>query len=82
MQTAAGKATVKERTPYGAAAIVGAVILAIYIVTIAPTALGAGPALFETAGMSQHRFELTEIRRYGEEGAGAQAARLVWHRAR
>lgn len=47
------------------------------IVTIAPTALGNGPSLFDTAGMSQHAFTLEDVRRYG-----SNSARLVWHRTR
>jgi riboflavin biosynthesis pyrimidine reductase len=47
------------------------------VVTIAPTPLGAGPSLFDTAGITQHAFELAEVRRYG-----TNSARLVWHRTR
>lgn len=47
------------------------------VVTIAPTALGAGPSLFDAPDLPLHAFELTEVRRYGP-----QSARLVWSRAR
>lgn len=47
------------------------------IVTIAPTALGEGPSLFDAAGLADpRRFRLTEVRRYG-----TNAARLAWVRA-
>ena len=47
------------------------------IVTIAPTALGAGPALFDGAALPQRRFRLVECREIG-----GNAARLRWIRAR
>jgi riboflavin biosynthesis pyrimidine reductase len=48
------------------------------IATIAPTALGAGPALFDAPDLPPDlRFTLEEVRRYAEH-----AARLVWRRAR
>jgi riboflavin biosynthesis pyrimidine reductase len=46
------------------------------IVTVAPTALGAGPALFDAAGLPQRVFELVECRSVGS------AARLRWIRSR
>jgi riboflavin biosynthesis pyrimidine reductase len=46
------------------------------IVTVAPTALGAGPALFDGPGLPQRVFELVECRSIGS------AARLRWIRAR
>jgi riboflavin biosynthesis pyrimidine reductase len=45
------------------------------IATVAPTALGNGPALFEHQNLSLPRFGLVECR-----PAGGDAARLVWHR--
>lgn len=42
-------------------------------VTIAPTVLGSGPALFEALDLPQRAFRLTELRRYAEHGA-----RLTW----
>lgn len=47
------------------------------IVTVAPTALGRGPALFDNEGTSSPVFALEEVRRYGEN-----AARLRWLRQR
>jgi riboflavin biosynthesis pyrimidine reductase len=47
------------------------------IATIAPVALGAGPALFDGAGLPPHRFTLAECR-----PAGGDAARLRWLRER
>lgn len=43
--------------------------------TIAPTALGAGPALFDLPDLPRRGFELIELRRFGAHGA-----RLVYHR--
>ena len=45
------------------------------IVTVAPTALGAGPALFDAAALPLRTFELVECRATGT------AARLRWRRA-
>ena len=47
------------------------------IATIAPVALGAGPALFDGSGLPPHRFTLAECR-----PAGGDAARLRWLRER
>ncbi len=48
------------------------------IVTVAPTVLGAGPALFDAAGgLPQRRFRLAEC-----VDAGGDAARLRWVRDR
>ena len=47
------------------------------IVTIAPTALGAGPALFDGDDMPQRRFNLVEC-----TAVGGDAARLRWVRDR
>lgn len=47
------------------------------IVTVAPTALGAGPSLFDGAGLPPRRFQLAECR-----PAGGDAARLRWTRDR
>lgn len=47
------------------------------IATIAPTALGSGPALFDAPDLRERRFTLEQVRRYGSDGA-----RLVWRRAR
>jgi riboflavin biosynthesis pyrimidine reductase len=46
------------------------------VVTIAPTVLGAGPALFDADDLAPRRFELAEVRRYG-----TGSARLAWRRA-
>lgn len=46
------------------------------VVTIAPTALGAGPALFDAAAMPRRSFHLAECR-----ALGGDAARLRWLRA-
>jgi riboflavin biosynthesis pyrimidine reductase len=46
------------------------------IVTIAPTVLGSGPALFDGSALPLHRFELVECRQVGT------AARLRWVRLR
>jgi dihydrofolate reductase len=46
------------------------------IVTIAPTALGAGPALFDHAGITAKQFVLADVRRYG-----ANSIRARWIRA-
>jgi riboflavin biosynthesis pyrimidine reductase len=46
------------------------------VVTIAPTALGSGPALFEATGLPERLFELVDCRRDGS------AARLRWVRAK
>lgn len=43
------------------------------IVTVAPTALGDGPALFEAPGLPRRRFDLVEARRMA-----GNAARLRW----
>jgi riboflavin biosynthesis pyrimidine reductase len=45
-------------------------------VTVAPTALGAGPALFDAPGLPLRTFELTECRTRGA------AAELRWRRRR
>ena len=45
-------------------------------VTIAPTVLGSGPALFDVRPLAQRRFRLTECR------ADGTAARLTWRRRR
>lgn len=47
------------------------------VVTIAPTALGAGPALFDAPDLALRRFRLVECR-----NAGGDAARLRWVRRR
>jgi riboflavin biosynthesis pyrimidine reductase len=47
------------------------------ILTIAPTALGSGPAIFDYAGLPQRKFTLAECRPYGTD-----AARLRWTRDR
>jgi riboflavin biosynthesis pyrimidine reductase len=47
------------------------------IVTIAPTALGAGPALFDGDDLQRRRFRLDECRDLGN-----RAARLRWSRDR
>ena len=47
------------------------------IVTIAPTALGAGPSLFEAPGLEPPTYELVEVRRYGPH-----SIRAHWRRAR
>jgi riboflavin biosynthesis pyrimidine reductase len=47
------------------------------IVTIAPTALGAGPALFDGADLPRRRFALAECREYGRG-----SVRLRWTRDR
>lgn len=47
------------------------------IATVAPVALGRGPSLFDQEGLSRHRFELAEVRRYG-----TASARLRWLRSR
>lgn len=47
------------------------------IVTIAPTVLGAGPALFDGADLPQRRFHLVEC-----TAVGGDAARLRWVRDR
>lgn len=47
------------------------------IATVAPTVLGAGPALFDGAALPARRFRLVECR-----PLGGDAARLVWRRAR
>lgn len=47
------------------------------IVTVAPTVLGAGPALFDGADLPQRRFKLGECR-----AVGGDAARLRWVRDR
>ena len=47
------------------------------IATVAPTALGAGPALFDAPDLPRRTFALEEVRRYG-----TNAARLVWRRVR
>ena len=47
------------------------------IVTIAPKALGSGPALFESSGAPSSAFRLEECRRYGKD-----AVRLRWVRER
>jgi riboflavin biosynthesis pyrimidine reductase len=46
------------------------------IATIAPTAVGAGPALFDAAELPARSFELVECRAYGT------GARLRWLRSR
>ena len=47
------------------------------VVTVAPVALGAGPALFDAAGLPLRRFQLVECR-----AIGGDAARLRWVRDR
>jgi riboflavin biosynthesis pyrimidine reductase len=47
------------------------------IVTIAPTAVGAGPSLFDVRGLPPRRFSLAECR-----DLGGGAARLRWLRER
>src|SRR6185369_8271901 len=47
------------------------------IATVAPTALGAGPALFDAAALPQRRFRLAEC-----AAIGGDAARLRWIRER
>ncbi|MCW2925173.1 MAG: uncharacterized protein JWM98_2577 [Thermoleophilia bacterium] len=47
------------------------------VVTIAPTALGAGPALFDAPGLPLRRFRLEECRPHGDD-----AVRLRWLRDR
>lgn len=47
------------------------------VATIAPTVLGAGPALFDAPDLPQRGFILEEVRRYG-----TSSIRAVWHRAR
>jgi riboflavin biosynthesis pyrimidine reductase len=47
------------------------------ILTVAPTALGEGPAIFDGAGLPQRRFALAECREYGRG-----AVRLRWTRDR
>jgi riboflavin biosynthesis pyrimidine reductase len=47
------------------------------LITVAPTALGAGPALFDGAGLPRRRFRLVECR-----ALGGHAARLGWSRDR
>ena len=47
------------------------------ILTVAPTALGAGPALFDQADLPQRLFTLAECRPYGK-----RAVRLRWVRER
>lgn len=47
------------------------------VATIAPTALGAGPSLFDAPNLPPRRFELVEVRRYG-----TQSVRLTWRRDR
>jgi riboflavin biosynthesis pyrimidine reductase len=47
------------------------------ILTIAPVALGGGPALFEGQGLDGRRFTLQECRRYGGD-----AVRARWTRER
>jgi riboflavin biosynthesis pyrimidine reductase len=42
------------------------------LVTIAPTALGAGPSLFDQPGLSPRRFRLAEVRRYGSDSIRAR----------
>jgi len=46
------------------------------ILTVAPTVLGAGPAVFDHPGPGPNRFELVECREYGRG-----AVRLRWLRA-
>jgi riboflavin biosynthesis pyrimidine reductase len=43
------------------------------VATVAPTVVGAGPALFEAHGLRRNRFELVEAR-----DLGGDAARLTW----
>lgn len=47
------------------------------LATVAPTALGAGPALFDVAALPRRRFALAECR-----ALGGDAARLRWIRDR
>lgn len=47
------------------------------VVTIAPTALGAGAALFDAPDLPARRFTRTEVRPYGTDGV-----RISWSRAR
>lgn len=47
------------------------------VVTVAPTVLGAGPALFDCVGLPLRRFRLEECR-----PLGGDAARLRWSRQR
>lgn len=47
------------------------------ILTVAPTALGGGPALFDYAGPASAAFSLEELRRYG-----TNAVRIRWVRKR
>lgn len=47
------------------------------VATIAPTAVGAGPALFDAQALPRRRFVLAECR-----ALGGDAARLRWVRAR
>ncbi len=48
------------------------------VVTIAPTVLGAGPALFDAPKLPQRRFSLVEARPYGTTGS----VRVEWVRDR
>ena len=48
------------------------------VVTVAPVALGAGPALFDAPDLPLHRFDLVEVRPYGPGGS----IRIAWTRAR
>jgi len=47
------------------------------VLTIAPVALGGGPAIFEGEGLAANRFTLQECRPYA-----ANAVRLRWTRPR
>lgn len=47
------------------------------IVTIAPTVLGSGPALFDHPQLQLRRFRLEECRRHGDNGV-----RITWTRDR
>jgi riboflavin biosynthesis pyrimidine reductase len=46
------------------------------VLTVAPVALGSGPALFDGGSLPDHEFTLQECRPYGN------SARLVWVRSR
>jgi riboflavin biosynthesis pyrimidine reductase len=46
------------------------------VVTMAPVALGAGPSIFDTAGIAPRSFTLAACRRYGRD-----SVRLHWQRA-
>ena len=47
------------------------------IATIGPTALGAGPALFDVPDLPERRFAPTEVRRFG-----SSSVRIAWRRDR